>query len=134
MPEVLQSKTAGHRLSSAGPEAPERHSDTVVVGARPRHPARRALVGEQIDVLGGPGDDPVGQQRVAAAQRGAVPGRRGQRDGGDLAMQVTDRASGRRGRGGPQLRMMLLPGLPHAFGQGQLRPHRDQRVLVQVTG
>jgi hypothetical protein len=31
MREVLQSKTAGHRLSSTGPEAPERHSDTVAL-------------------------------------------------------------------------------------------------------
>lgn len=31
MPEVLQSKTAGQGLSSTGPEAPERHSDTVAL-------------------------------------------------------------------------------------------------------
>jgi hypothetical protein len=48
------------------------------------------LVGEQVDVLGGPGNDPVGQQGVAA-QREAVLGRRGQGNGGELAVQVTDR-------------------------------------------
>jgi hypothetical protein len=49
------------------------------------------LVGEQVDIGGGPGDYPVGQQRVAAAQHEAVPGRRGQRDRGHPAVQVTDR-------------------------------------------
>jgi hypothetical protein len=28
LPDVLPGKTAGQRLSSTGPEAPERHSDT----------------------------------------------------------------------------------------------------------
>jgi hypothetical protein len=31
MPEVLQSKTAGQRLSSTGPQAPERHWDQVAL-------------------------------------------------------------------------------------------------------
>ncbi len=39
MPEVLQGKTAGQGLSSTGPEAPERHSDTEeVTGSNPVRP------------------------------------------------------------------------------------------------
>jgi hypothetical protein len=38
------------------------------------------LVGEQVDVPGGPADNPVGQQRVAAAEGEPVSGRRSQRD------------------------------------------------------
>jgi hypothetical protein len=48
------------------------------------------LVSEQIHVLRGPADDPVREQRVPAPEREPVPGRRGQGDGGDLAVQLAD--------------------------------------------
>jgi len=48
------------------------------------------LVGEQVDILGDPVDDPVGDQGVAAAQREPVPRRRAQRDSRHLAVKVAD--------------------------------------------
>jgi len=49
------------------------------------------LVREQVDILGGSADHPMGKQRVAAAQREPISGRRAERDTGYLAVQPTDR-------------------------------------------
>jgi len=49
------------------------------------------LVGEKVDVLGGPGDDTVRQQRVAATEREPVPGRRAQGDDSHPAVQIAER-------------------------------------------
>jgi len=65
------------------------------LAAPPRPPGRSKhtafLVGEQGDIPGGPADNPVGQQRVAAAEGEPVPGRRAQRDAGHLGVQRTGR-------------------------------------------
>lgn len=94
------------------------------------------VVGEQVDVLGWPVDDPVGDEGVAPAEREPVPGRGAQRDGGDLVVQFADRhrvrPPGRRrppaGRGG------FAPTLRALAGQEQLRPDRDEFRAVQVAG
>ena len=49
------------------------------------------LVAEQVDVLGGAVDDPVGDQGVAAAEGESVRSGGVQRDGGYLAVEFADR-------------------------------------------
>jgi hypothetical protein len=44
-------------------------------------------VGEEVDILGRPVHEPVGQERVAAAEREAVPVRHAQRDPGHANLE-----------------------------------------------
>jgi hypothetical protein len=81
------------------------------------------VVGEEIDVLGGPVDDPVCNQCVATTQRESVLGGRAQRNGGNPTMELVERhQSGSRVL--KQGRVTLFPGVPHSPGQVQVAPDR----------
>ena len=141
---------AVEHVGEAAGQVPAFHRVTGILQRIPDRPGGRlhavVLVGEQVHVLGGQADDPVRDQRVAAAQREAVLAGRAQRDDGHVTVEVIDRHAGagrlrgaggwrrRHGRGGAQDRVALLPRLADILRQEQFRPHRDQRVPVQVCG
>jgi hypothetical protein len=79
------SPTDWSRRSAAKPASRSAASTAPAAG-----PDTAFLVGEEVDVARGPADNPVGQQRVAAAEGEPVSGRRAERDARHLGVQRRD--------------------------------------------
>ena len=92
----------GHAFAQTVEDAVQTVGLVAALGPEPGYAQRRLyrvgrglhttlFVAEDVDVLGEPVDDSVGDQGVAAAQGEPMRGGGAQRDGGHLAMELADR-------------------------------------------